>query len=235
MRRIVLMGPPGAGKGTQGTLLAERWGVPHIASGDILRRALATEEQGVLAQTAQTIRQGNFVPDSVANALVLGELEAPDAARGFVLDGYPRNVAQAEALEWHLAERRLALHAVVALQIDETTLIARLSGRLTCPQCGESYQVRHAPPRVTGVCDRCGGELIVRDDDRPEHLRTRLALYAHKTEPLVSFYGRRGLLRSVDARGTEEEVAARVRRAVGEAPSGNPEPVVAGGQQKVTV
>ncbi len=216
----MLMGPPGAGKGTQGTLLAKRWGVPHVASGAILRRALADPEAsgGALAQAAQVIKDGGFVTNEVANAIVFRELDKPAARRGFVLDGYPRDVAQAEALEDYLASgRRGGLDAVVALQIDEETLIARLAGRLTCPQCGATYHVRTAPPAREGVCDDCGAALIVREDDEPESIRTRLALYAEKTEPLTDFYEKRGVLRVIEASGTENDLAKCVL-AVVEAP-----------------
>lgn len=214
MHRIVLLGPPGAGKGTQGTLLSERWGVPHVASGEILRRALADDKDTELARTAQTIKQGNFIPDAVANAVVFRELDRPEAAGGFVLDGYPRDVAQAEALEDYLRQKAWTLDAVVALLIEEQALVARLMGRLTCPRCGESYHVRSAPPLKEGVCDKCGAALVVRDDDQPERVRTRLALYHQKTEPLIAFYRERGLLRTVDGSGAEDTVFAAVRDAV---------------------
>lgn len=208
------MGPPGAGKGTQGTLLATRWGVPHVASGAILRRAMANEAGSSLARAAQNIKQGNFVPDEVVNAIVFAELDRPEARRGFVLDGYPRDVTQAEALETYLNEQKRPLDAVVLLGIDADTLVGRLAGRLTCSQCGATYHVESAPPRVENVCDNCAASLAVREDDRPESIRTRLALYEEKTEPLIAFYARRGLLRSVDGAGSEDEVAARVFEAV---------------------
>ena len=216
MFRVVLIGPPGAGKGTQGTLLAKRWSVPHIASGAILRQALATG-QGALAHAAQIIKQGNFIPDAVANRIVLAELERPEAGRGFVLDGYPRDVVQAEALNDYLAGHSLTLDAAVVLQIREAALVQRLAGRLTCPQCGESYHVRTAPPAKDGVCDRCGAGLTVREDDQPDRIRTRLALYEEKTEPLVAFYAGRGLLQSVNAEGDEKTVTVAVREALRDA------------------
>lgn len=215
------MGPPGAGKGTQGTLLAQRWGVPHVASGAILRRALANPEGSAFAQAAQVIKNGGFVTNDVANAIVFRELDRPVARRrGFVLDGYPRDVAQAEVLEDYLVASRRGLNAVIALQIDEETLIARLAGRLTCPQCGATYHIKAAPPAHEGVCDNCGASLIVREDDEPKSIRTRLALYAEKTEPLMAFYEKRDVLRAVDASGTENDVARRVLMVV-EVPHGS--------------
>lgn len=205
------MGPPGAGKGTQGTLLAKRWGVPHVASGAILRRALANPEVGsTLARAAEVIKDGGFVTNEVARTIVFRELDRSSARRGFVLDGYPRDVSQAEELEDYLRSGRRGLNAVITLQIDEEMLIARLAGRLTCPQCGATYHVQSAPPAREGVCDDCGASLVVREDDEPESIRTRLVLYAEKTEPLTAFYAERGVLHVVEASGTEDDVAKRV-------------------------
>ena len=200
--RIVLLGPPGAGKGTQGTRLGERLGVPHIASGDILRHIVATEDSE-LARAARVINEGKLIPDAVANAIVFRELEKPEAASGFVLDGYPRDVPQAKALDAFLAAKDASLDAVLALLIAEEALVARLTGRLTCPNCGESYHVRNAPPQTPGVCDVCGSALMVRADDQPDRIRTRLVVYHRKTEPLMTFYRTRGgLLRTVVASAT---------------------------------
>lgn len=203
------MGPPGAGKGTQGIRLGDREKIPHIASGDILRRILAAEDSE-LARVARVIEQGKLIPDATANAVVLGELEKPEAAQGFVLDGYPRNVSQAEALEHFLQARGSALDAVIALQASEDVLVARLVGRLTCPRCGESFHLKSAPPRVAGICDRCGHRLEVREDDHPDPIRFRISLYHQKTEPLLMFYQVRGLLRLVDASGGEDAVFAAI-------------------------
>jgi adenylate kinase len=212
--RLVLMGPPGAGKGTQGARLEQRFGVPHISSGAILRRIVATEDSD-LARAARVINEGKLIPDAVANAIMFREIEGPKAAAGFVLDGYPRDVTQAEALDAFLAARAEALDAVVALLISEETLVTRLAGRLTCPNCGESYHIQSAPPRVTGMCDRCGGTLAVRADDQPDRIRTRLEEYQRKTEPLIALYRAHGLLRPVDAAGSEDEVFASVLGALG--------------------
>lgn len=207
------MGPPGAGKGTQGMLLAERYAVPHIASGEILRRLIATEDSE-LARAARVINEGKLIPDAVANAIAFREMEKPGAARGFILDGYPRDVAQAEALEGFLAARGQALDASVALLAGEDVLVERLTGRLTCPVCETSYHARSDPPRAPGVCDREGAALVVREDDHPDRIRIRIALYHQKTEPLVAFYRERGLLREVDAVGTEAEVCRAIERAL---------------------
>jgi len=221
--RVVLLGPPGAGKGTQGTRLAECFAVPHIASGDILRRIMATEDSD-LARAVRVINEGRMIPDAVANAVVFRELARPEAAQGFILDGYPRDVVQAEALERYLADKGQILDAVLALMIEEQALLARLVGRLTCPNCGESYHAVVAPPKVSGICDRCGHALGVRRDDEPDRIRTRFAVYREKTEPLMAFYRERGLLKAVDASGSEETVFAAVLQAVG-----------AGGSQQETL
>lgn len=210
----MLLGPPGAGKGTQGARLEQRFRVPHISSGAILRRIVATEDSE-LARAARVINEGKLIPDAVANAIMFREIEGPKAAPGFVLDGYPRDVAQAEALDGFLAARGQVLDAVIALLISEETLVARLAGRLTCPNCGESYHIQNAPPRVAGVCDRCGHALAVRADDQPDRIRTRLEEYQRKTEPLIALYRAHGLLLPVDAAGTEDEVFASVLAALG--------------------
>jgi adenylate kinase len=203
--RVVLMGPPGAGKGTQGYRLSRAWSVPHVASGDLLRRVV---EGGVgpLAEAARVIHEGKMVSDEFASSIVFKELEG---SPGFILDGYPRNLAQAGILDEYLRARGLVLDAVLALTLDEAEVLRRLGGRLTCANCGETYHALHQPPKAEGVCDRCGSALTVREDDRPESIRVRLALYAERTRPLLDFYRAAGVLREVDAVGTEEAVFAR--------------------------
>jgi adenylate kinase len=200
-----MLGPPGAGKGTQGYRLSQTWGVPHIASGDLLRRVIETEDSD-LARAARVIHEGKMVSDEIASAIVFRELER---ANGFVLDGYPRNVAQAKTLQTFLAGRGEELDAVLLLQLDEAEIQQRLSGRLTCPNCGESYHLVHEPPAVSGICNRCGTALIVREDDHPDRIHTRLVIYEERTQPLIGFYQEVGLLREIDAIGTEEEVYQR--------------------------
>ncbi|MBC8104044.1 MAG: nucleoside monophosphate kinase [Cytophagales bacterium] len=208
--RVVFLGPPGAGKGTQGNRLASFWGVPHVASGDLLRRILQNREGSALAAAIRVIDKGSLVPDETVGQVVFEALDLPGAQRGFVLDGYPRSVDQARDLERYLSERRRPLQVVIGLRIGEAALIARLSGRLTCPNCGASYHVMKDPPQTAGVCDQCGNVLAVREDDQPGPIRTRLMLYHQKTEPLLSFYRERGMLREVDAEGDEAKVFERV-------------------------
>jgi len=210
----VLLGPPGSGKGTQGNRLAAYWQVPHVASGNLLRQILQEEPDSELARAIRVIDQGRMVSDETAGAIVFRALDAPLAESGFVLDGYPRNVNQAQILEAHLRADGRRLDAVIGLVIVEEALIARLSGRLTCPNCGATYHIAAGPPTVPGVCDVCGHALVVREDDHPDRIRTRLRLYHEKTEPLMRFYRDCGLLREVDAVGPEEDVFARILSAM---------------------
>jgi adenylate kinase len=208
MRRIVLLGPPGAGKGTQAKRIALELGIPHISTGDMLRSAAA---QGTpLGREADGYgRQGLLVPDTLVLGILRERLAAPDARGGFVLDGYPRNVAQARSL----AEITPVDH-VLYFEIPEAVLIERLSQRRSCPTCGAVYNLTTQPPRTPGRCDRDGTPLIQRDDDTEEVVRTRLAVYREHTLPLLDLYRTQGLLRTVAAGGSVEEVDARVRAAL---------------------
>lgn len=210
MPRVIMIGPPGAGKGTQGYKLAQYWDVPHVASGDLLRRVIAVENSE-LAEAARVIHQGYMVSDEFASAIVFREIEGKS---GFVLDGYPRNVAQARTLDEFLANQGQHVDAVLSLLLDDAEILRRLAGRLTCPNCGESYHRETQPPKVEGICDRCGGTLIIREDDHPDRIKTRLALYAERTRPLIDFYRDAGLLREVDGVGTEDAVFSRCLSAV---------------------
>jgi adenylate kinases len=219
---LVITGPPGSGKGTQGTRLAERYGIPHISSGDILRRLLDGGSESApaeLVDAIRVIREGQMVSDEIAGTLVLRELTRPDAAeRGWLLDGYPRNVRQAETLQGFLEARGESLTAVIALNVSEDVLVERLGNRLTCPNCGASFNAVLDPPRSAGVCDTCGHALTVREDDRPDRIRTRFAVYHERTEPLLRYYRERGLLREIAAEGPEDDVFARILAALDEAP-----------------
>lgn len=208
MARIVLLGPPGVGKGTQASRLARTLSEPHLSTGDLLRAAVAAGTP--LGREADAhIRAGRLTPDPIVLAILRERLARPDCAGGFILDGFPRNVAQAVELE-----RISPLEAVLAFDLPGEVLVARLSGRRICPTCQAVYHVEMQPPRAPGVCDRDGSALVQRPDDRPEAVRTRLAVYAEQTAPLIDHYRRRGLLRPVDARGAPDEVAARVLAAV---------------------
>jgi adenylate kinase len=207
--RIVLLGPPGAGKGTQAKLMHERIDISHISTGDLLRAAVAQRsELGLAAQVYMA--RGELVPDALVIHMIDQHLQQNGGARSFILDGFPRNVAQAEALEHLLAGQRIPLDHVVRLKVGREELVRRLSGRRTCSQCGAMYHMLFEPPTSAGVCDRCGGALFQRDDDREETIRARLEVYDAATAPLTAFYRVRGLLREVEGTGTAAQVLERI-------------------------
>jgi adenylate kinase len=206
--RTVLVGPPGSGKGTQAKFIAEKFDVSQISTGDIFRKHVTAQtELGVRAK--KYMDAGDLVPDEVTIAMVRERLAEPDADAGFLLDGFPRTVPQAEALGRILDELQHPLTAVLELTVDDDEVVGRLSGRRTCRSCGHVWHVEFEPPAVPGICDDCGGELFQRDDDQPETIRRRLEVYAEQTAPLVRYYSSRGLLVSIQASGAVEEVTER--------------------------
>jgi len=211
--RVILLGPPGAGKGTQARRLATRWSVPQVATGDMLREAVARGTRLGL-EARRYMDAGELVPDAVIIGLVRERLAQPDGRKGFVLDGFPRTAAQAEALDRLLEAEGTPLDRVVLFQVDDEEPVARLSGRLVCGSCGRNYHVRFSPPRVAGRCDACGGELSQRTDDEEATVRRRLAVYARDTRPLVAYYRQRGLLTTISAAGTMDAVQAELVKAI---------------------
>ena len=208
---LILLGPPGAGKGTQAKLLVQAYGIPHISTGDMFRDHIARDTE--LGKKVKAITaSGQLVPDEVTNALVKERLSRPDVARGFILDGYPRTVPQAEYLEGLLRSLGRKLDRVISYEVAEEMIVERISGRRCCPKCGAVYHVSQNPPRKTGLCDRDGEGLVQRPDDRPENVHVRLEEYAGKTEPLKRFYREKGLLSEVDGVGSTEGILAATRR-----------------------
>ena len=210
-RALIFLGPPGAGKGTQSKRIAQRYGVPHLSTGDMLRDAISRGTP--LGQVVRPIMErGDLVPDDLVMKMVEERLSQPDSAKGFVFDGFPRTLPQAEQLDRILERKGFGKPIVVDFRVDDDELFRRLSGRWTCSIGGEIYNVYHAPPKVQGICDADGGVLVQRPDDRPEVVKERLAAYERQTKPLADYYRRQGLLDTVNAAANVEDVG----RALGE-------------------
>lgn len=207
--RLALLGPPGSGKGTQAAGLRDRYAIPHISSGDLLRDAVGRGTD-LGRRAKEFMDSGRLVPDELVLGMMQERFGQPDCAQGFLLDGFPRTVAQAETLCSLLDGRQWSLDHVVALVVDRDEIVARLSGRRSCPGCGSLYHVRFNPPKVDGKCDGCGADVVVREDDHEETVRERLAVYEEQTAPLLEFYEARGLLRRIDGKGGRDDIGARI-------------------------
>ena len=220
---LILLGPPGAGKGTQAKRLEQKHGLVQLATGDMLRRAVASGSP--LGEKVKAIMEaGRLVPDEIIIEMIADRIAAPDAAHGFILDGFPRTVPQAEALDAMLAEHGRKLDHVILMEVDEAALVDRIAGRFTCQACGASYHERYNRPKAEGSCDLCGAtDFVYRADDRPEAIATRLAAYRNQTAPILPYYWARGILRSVDGMAEIDAVTREI------------EAVIAGGQPGSTV
>jgi adenylate kinase len=211
--RLVLVGPPGAGKGTQAQFVAAHLAVPQISTGDIFR-ANVSHGTPLGKQAKEFMDAGDLVPDEITVAMVRERLTEPDAVIGFLLDGFPRTVPQAIQLDDILAELDRKLNVVLELVVDDGEVIRRLSGRRTCRNCGHIWHVDFDPPSLDGVCDNCAGELFQRDDDQPETIRHRLEVYYDQTAPLIGYYAERGILVGIDAMGPVDDVTDRASAAL---------------------
>ncbi len=206
MTNIILLGPPGSGKGTQAKLLAERIRVPHISTGDILRAAKETE---LGDRASEYMNRGELVPDSILIAMIEDRLAKPDCASGCILDGYPRTIPQADALNRILSGLDLRIDLVINIDVPDDRLITRLSARRVC-ECGATYQLTFNPPQAKGVCDLCGGALYQRDDDTEESVQNRLLVYKRETQPLIDYYENLGLLTTIDGSGSIKEISGEI-------------------------
>ncbi|WP_030233856.1 MULTISPECIES: adenylate kinase [unclassified Streptomyces] len=218
--RIVLVGPPGAGKGTQAAFLAKNLSIPHISTGDLFRANISQQtELGKLAKSYMDA--GNLVPDEVTIAMAKDRMEQPDAENGFLLDGFPRNVSQAEALDELLETENMQLDAVLDLEVPEDEVVKRIAGRRICRNdSSHVFHVTYKQPAKEGVCDVCGGELYQRDDDSEETVRTRLEVYHTQTEPIIDYYKAQGLVVTISALGKVEDVTTRAMEALGRGEDG---------------
>ena len=212
---IVFLGAPGAGKGTQAARVAAEMGLAHVATGDLFRQVLKQDTE-VSRLARPYIEGGKLVPDEITVKMVIDRLAAPDTAAGVIFDGFPRNVKQAEALDKALAPLGKKVDRVVYIKVSEQELLERLSGRWICRQCQTPYHERYSPPKVAGKCDKCGGELYQRTDDKPETIRKRLVVFREETAPLIDYYTRSGKLLEVDGEGTEDEIEGRISTALRE-------------------
>ncbi len=208
--KLILLGAPGAGKGTQAEILCRELGIPTISTGNILRAAIK-EGTPTGLKAKSYIDSGALVPDEVIIGIINDRLAQPDCEKGYILDGVPRTIAQAEALE----KAGIVFDAVVSIEISEEEILRRMSGRRVCESCGASYNLEAVPPRTPGICDSCGGKLIQRKDDSPETVRERLKVYHRETEPLVDFYAKRGLLKPVRVAGDKEATSRAILAALG--------------------
>jgi len=211
---VILLGPPGAGKGTQAKRLVGKYGIPQISTGDMLRAALK-EGAPLGLEAKKYMDAGGLVPDTVVVGLVRERIQKADCAGGYMLDGFPRNVSQAEVLDGMLVELGKKIDHVVCVEVPNEELLVRLTGRLTCRTCGSGFHLKFDPPAKPGVCDKCAGELYQRDDDNEATVSSRLKTYADSTEPLINYYERQGKLRRINGVGSMDEIFERVAAILG--------------------
>ncbi|MCA1796096.1 MAG: adenylate kinase [Desulfuromonadaceae bacterium] len=210
---LILLGPPGAGKGTQAQYLVEDYAIPQISTGDMLRAAVK-EGTPMGLKAKECMDSGALVPDDVVVGIVRERLQQGDCAKGFILDGFPRTVPQADALSETLQQLDKGIDAAIALTVDTEALVDRLAGRRTCPVCGATYHLKYDPPREEGICTKCGAKLVLRDDDKEETVRNRMQVYAQQTQPLLDYYAQAGVLVEVDGMRSIDEVRTAIKEAL---------------------
>ena len=211
--KIVMLGAPGAGKGTQAVNIAKEFDIPHVSTGDIFRANIKNgTELGMKAK--EYMDKGALVPDEVTIGMLLSRISEPDCKNGYVLDGFPRTIPQAESLKKALSDKGDALDVAVNIDVPDEVIEGRMSGRRSCPKCGASYHVTFTPPKKEGICDLCGAELILRADDKPETVKARLATYHEQTQPLIDFYKKEGILKEVDGTKAPSEVFKAITEAI---------------------
>ena len=213
--KIIMLGAPGAGKGTQAKMIADKYGVPHVSTGDIFRANIKNgTELGMEAK--KYMDQGLLVPDELTVKILLDRVSQPDCKSGYVLDGFPRTIPQAEVLDKALAELGESIDYAIDVDVPDENIVKRMSGRRACVSCGATYHVVHVPPKKEGICDRCGSELILRDDDKPETVKNRLDVYHKQTQPLIDFYTKKGVLKTVDGTVDMQDVFKAIVAILGE-------------------
>lgn len=213
--RIVMLGAPGAGKGTQAKKIAQKYGIPHISTGDIFRANIKNETE--LGKKAKSyMDQGMLVPDELTISLVMDRFQEPDAKNGYVLDGFPRTIPQAESLDAALKKSGSQIDFAVNVDVPDENIIQRMSGRRACVKCGATYHLQYAAPKKDGICDSCGESLILRDDDKPETVEKRLKVYHEQTQPLIDYYAQKNVLKEVDGTQGLEDVFRQIQAILGE-------------------
>jgi len=209
--RLILFGPPGAGKGTQASRISSKYGILHISTGDILRAAVK-EGTGLGRLAKSYMDKGDLVPDEVVIGIIKERIRKPDSREGFMLDGFPRTIPQAEALDRMLTEEGLKIGAVISIEVDDEEIVRRITGRRVCEKCGAMYHITYDPPKNAGYCDKCSGKLFQRDDDSEEVIRRRLQVYRSQTEPLKEYYRKAGILKGIQGMGTVDEVFGGIQK-----------------------
>ena len=212
--KIIMLGAPGAGKGTQAKMIAEKYGLPHISTGDIFRANI--KEGTELGKEAKTyMDKGQLVPDELTVRILLDRVAKDDCKNGYVLDGFPRTIPQAEVLDKALTERNDKIDYAINVEVPDENIINRMSGRRACLGCGATYHIVHIPPKQEGICDKCGQNLVLRDDDKPETVKNRLQVYHEQTQPLIDFYEKKGVLKTVDGTVDMQDVFGAITKILG--------------------